>query len=355
VLTMKDIAAHVGVSVSTVSLVLNDRDAGRVRADIAERVRRAADEMGYVPNLLARGLKTRQTSTIGLVSDRVASIPFASQMLAGAQVASAEDGYLLLLIDTAGNQELESPAVKALLQRNIEGLIVAAEFHRDVDLPLVPESVPVVILDGRPSDVDARVDWVVPDEVGGAFAATSYLIRAGHKRIAFCNVSNSVFVARALRQRGYETALGEAGVTLDPSLIVEADEPSASAGRVSALKLLQRPDRPTAVFCFSDQIAFGFYQAAHHLGLEIPRDVSIVGFDNRQFVADSLFPGLSTIQLPHREMGAWAAKQIIARSRGTTDPAPAHRLMPCPVVERASVAPPATHARGRVEGLAASS
>ncbi|WP_253182739.1 LacI family DNA-binding transcriptional regulator [Arthrobacter sp. SW1] len=119
--TLRDIANEVGVSVSAVSLVLNDRGEGRVNANVAERIRAVADELGYVPNLLARGLKTKQSLTIGLLSDRVASIPFAGPMLAGAQTAAAEHDYLLMLIDTAGDPGLEVPAVKALLQRNISG------------------------------------------------------------------------------------------------------------------------------------------------------------------------------------------------------------------------------------------
>lgn len=94
------------------------------------------------------------------------------------------------------------------------------------------------------------------------------------------------------------------------------------------------------MFCFSDQIALGFYQVAQQVGLCIPDDLSVVGFDNQQFIADSLLPGLSSIQLPHRAMGVWAAKQAIARSRDSSDSAPAHRLMPCPLIERSSVAPP---------------
>jgi LacI family transcriptional regulator len=338
--TLKDIATHVGVSVSTVSLVLNDRDGGRVRADIAAQIRAVADEMGYVPNLLARGLKTRQSHTIGMLSDQVASVPFAGQMLAGAQLAAAAEEYLLILIDTAGHQELDSPAVKTLLQRNIEGMIIAADFHRDVELPLVPATTPIVVLDGRPRDHDSIADWVVPDETGGAYTATQRLIEAGHRRIAFCNVSSPRFVARSLRRAGYQDALAAAGIPVDPGLVIEAAEPSASAGREPALRLLQSDNPPTAVFCFSDQIAFGFYQIAHRLGLEIPRDLSIVGFDNHQFIADSLLPGLTTIQLPHRDMGTWAAQQVIARIRGTAEPGQVQRLMPCPIVERDSVAPP---------------
>lgn len=209
--TLRDIAEQVGVSVSAVSLVLNDRGRGRVRPDLAERIRVVAAELGYVPNLLARGLKTRQSLTIGLVSDGVASIPFAVQMLAGAQLAAAEQDYLLMLIDTAGHPEVEGPATRALLQRNIEALIVASEFHRDVELPLVPNSLPIVVLDGRPKDLNAGADSVVPDEVGGAQAATERLLAAGHRRIGFCNVADSMFVARELRRTGYEKALRRAG------------------------------------------------------------------------------------------------------------------------------------------------
>ena len=338
--TLKDIAAHVGVSASAVSLVLNDRDSGRVRPDVAAQIRQVALEMGYVPNLLAKGLKTSQSHTIGLVSDEVASVPFAGQMLAGAQLAASKEDYLVILIDTAGHNELYAAAVRTLLQRNVEGLIIAAEFHREVDLPLIPGATPMVVLDGRPADPQAWADWVVPDETAGALAATRHLALAGHRRIALCNVSSTQFVARDLRRAGYEAALKEAGIAVDRSLIVEAADPSIAAGRDAAHRLLGLADRPTAVFCFSDQIAFGFYQVAQQLGLQIPGDLSVVGFDNQQFVADGLLPGLTTVQLPHHEMGTWAARQALARIHGTAGPEPAHRLMPCPLVERESVGPP---------------
>lgn len=340
-LTQKDIAVHTGVSISTVSLVLSDRDRGRVNPQVAERIRQVASELGYVPNLLARGLKTSHTHTIGLLSDGVASIPFAGQMLAGAQIAAWEEGFLLMLIDTAGQPELEGPAIKSLLQRNVEGLILAAEFHREVTLPLVPSTIPTVVLDGIPTQTDRLADSVIPDESGGAYAATAHLIQAGHTRIAFCNVSAVEFVAAPLRRAGFERALTDAGIAIDPALIVTASQPSARASFDVARELLTRPNRPSAVFCFSDQIAHAFYQVAHQLGLSIPRDLSIVGFDNQQFVADGLLPGLTTIQLPHSEMGKWAAKQAIARVRGDhKDAPPVHRVMPCPLVERGSVGSP---------------
>ncbi|TCK60145.1 LacI family DNA-binding transcriptional regulator [Curtobacterium sp. PhB136] len=342
-LTMKDIAAQVGVSVSSVSLVLNDRDAGRVNRDVAQRIRELADAFGYVPNQLARSLKSKQTQTIGLVSDRVATVPFSSAMLAGAQEAAWRRGYVLMLVDTGGNEELQTPAVQSLLQRNVDGLIVAATFHREVTMPDVPTSTPVVLLDGRPETDEASADFVVPDEERGAYDAVTHLVEAGHRRIGFCSVS-AYPIADALRSRGYRRALADAGLPVDPALVVTAEDAATRCAIAPAQRLLDRPTaaRPTAVFCFGDQIAMGFYQVARSLGLAIPTDLSIVGFDNQEFVAEALEPGLTTMQLPHRAMGDWAVERILARIDGSVprSVAPAGMRMHCPLVIRGSVAPP---------------
>jgi LacI family transcriptional regulator len=338
---MRDIAEHLGVSVSTVSLVLSDRDTGRVKPETASQVRRVAADMGYVPNQLARSLKTRQSHTIGVVADEVATVPFGSHMLAGAQQAARAAGYLLLLIDVAGDHEMQGPAVHSLLQRNVEAMIFATDHHRRIELPLVPSSVPVVVLDGRPTGAHLEADFVVPDEAGGARAATEHLLEAGHRRIGFCTVEDRFPIAAELRRAGYEGALRDAGIEPDPQLVVAAPDVDTASSREPARRLLSRADRPTAVFCFGDRIAMGFYEIAAELGLRVPTDLSIVGFDNQQYVAEALAPGLTTAQLPHSEMGAWAATRALARVGGELPGAPVEgRLMPCPLVLRDSVAPP---------------
>lgn len=339
--TMKNIAEHVGVSVSAVSLVLSGRSAGRVNPAVADRIRATADEFGYVPNLLARSLKTKLTRTIGLVADRVATVPFSGHMLAGAQEVAWESGFMLMLIDTDGNEDVRSPAVKALLQRNVEALIVATNFHRTVSVPHVPDTTPVVLLDGEPEEeLGGRIDFVVPDEEPGAYAATRILLDAGHRRIGFCNVAAYPF-ATGMRASGYERALREEGIVRDPTLVVVADKESTGHAFAPAYRLLDRPDRPTAVFCFNDQAAMGFYHVARRLGLSIPRDLSLVGFDNQEFVADALDPGLTTVQLPHREMGRWAMRRVVDRLAGLVrDDDPRGHLMPCPLIVRGSVGSP---------------
>lgn len=340
-LTMKDIASHVGVSVSSVSLVLSGRGEGRVNAGVAKRIQDVADELGYVPNQLARSLKTKQSRTIGVVSDQVATVPFSGHMLAGAQQAAWESGFMLMLIDTYGNDEVQTPAVQSLLQRNIEGLIIATNFHKVVDLPLVPPTMPVVVLDGRPrDDSHPTVDYVVPDEELGAYTSTRMLVDAGHTRIGFCDVA-AYPIASRLRAEGYRRALEEAGIEVDTTLTVVAEDAATRYALEPARQLLDRKDRPTAIFCFSDQTAMGFYTVARRLGLSIPGDLSLAGFDNQEFVAEALDPGLSTVQLPHREMGEWAVRRLVGRLDGTLDGAQLEgRLMPCEPVTRQSIGPP---------------
>lgn len=338
-ITLKDLAAAVGVSASAVSLVLNDRHEGRVNASTAARIRATAAEMGYIPNVLARGLRTKRTHTIGLLSDGVASVPFAGRMLEGVQESAWDAGYLAMLIDTANRSELVAQSTKSLLQRDIEALIVAAEYHRVVELPPVPPTIPVVVLDGIPGD-GAAADSVVPDETGGARGAVLALLDAGHRRVGFCTVAGDRFVASELRYRGYEAALRERGIDVDPALIVSVPDPSTARAYEPLRALLSAEHRPTALFCFSDQIAFAAFQVCIDLGIRIPEELSIIGFDDQEFIAEALRPGLTTVRLPHRAMGAWAARRAIDRIHGDVTGPPESVLLPCPLIERSSVAPP---------------
>jgi LacI family transcriptional regulator len=322
-----------------VSLVLNDRHHGRVNAKTAERIRAAAAEMGYIPNQLARGLKTKRTHTIGVLSDRVASVPFAGRMLEGVQTVAWQAGYLAMIIDTTDRPELVDQASRSLLQRDIDAMIVAADFHRSVEVPSVPPTIPLVVLDGVPSE-NGRADGVVPDEVAGAHAAATHLLEFGHRRIAFCNIGGDQYIASRLRYEGFARALADHGVDLDRRLVLTLEDPATSTAYLPLRGLLSSPDRPTALFCFSDQIAFAAYQAAGDLGLRIPEDLSVVGFDDQRFIADALRPALTTVRLPHYEMGAWAANRVINRMQEEALSPLVVEKISCPLVVRASVGPP---------------
>lgn len=335
--TLRDVAVAARVSVSTVSLVLNGRDGGRVKPALSRRVRKAAEDLGYAPNLLARGLRTSQTQTIGLISDQVASTPFAGRMLAGAQNAAWESGRLLLLVDCGGDTDIEQAAVQALVQRNVDALIYASMYHRVIELPDIPAGLPLVVMDARPVDEHADVAWVVPDEAGGARAAVTALIDAGHTRIGYCTHDADVPAVRE-RLRSYQATLAGVGITFDPGLVSRVDGSNAADGRVAAARLLALAEPPTALFCYNDRMAMGAYRAARESGLRIPEDLSIVGFDDHEHVADGLAPGLTTVALPHYDMGVWAVRQVLARIGG--EEGSRHERLPCPLVVRESVAAP---------------
>ena len=347
--TIKDVAERSGVSITTVSHVLNDLPGKRVSPATRARVRRAADELLYRPNRLAKGLRTQRNQMIGFLSDRVSTTPYAGRMILGAQDAAAAAGSLLALLSSGGDPELEEREVQALLEREVDGIVYALFYHRIVTPPASLRDVPLVLLDARTPD--GTISSVVPDEVGGSRGGVEELLAVGHRRVGFVNDCDDI-PARSLRLAGYRQALEVYGVPFDDRLVIERTA-NASGGYSGAIELLSRPDRPTGIFCFNDRTAMGVYQAANALGLVIPDDLSVVGFDDQEMISDSLLPGLTTVALPHYEMGRWAVRTLLEQIESEPPYPPANALMSCPVVRRGSVAaPPAVHTpRIRTDGF----
>lgn len=333
--TIKDVAQRSGVSTTTVSHVLNDVPGKRISEQTRSRVLQAAAELLYRPNKLAQGLRTHRTHLIGFLSDQVSTTPFAGRMILGAQDAAAEAGSLLVLLNSGGDPEIEEREVEALLERQVDGIVYAVFYHRVVTPPAGLRRGPAVLLDARSAEGD--FSSVIPDEVGGSRAGVEELLAAGHRRIGFLNHEDDI-PARALRLAGYRQALEVYGVPFDESLVLERCS-TALGGFDGAQTLLDRPDAPSALFCATDRMAMGAYQAAQERSLSIPGDVSIVGFDDQELVADSLRPGLTTVALPHYQMGQWAVRRLLEHIANPLSE-PTHALIPCPLVRRSSVGPP---------------
>lgn len=340
---IKDVARAAGVSVATVSLALNDTDA-RIPAATRERVRTTAREIGYTPNTLARSLRRGRTHTIGLISDQIATTPFAVRMIEATQDVAREHGHLLFLVNTGSDPEVEREAIDGLLNHQVDGLVYACMWHQVVQAPAgLPAG--TVFLDARPEG--GGFPAVVPDDHGGAVAAVQELIDAGHRRIAYLDAGEDPLpIASSLRLAGYRSALEAAGLPLDPALHVRGAT-TALGGRAAADALLELPPdrRPTAVFCFNDRMAMGVYAAARHHGLDIPQDLSVVGYDDQQLIAAELDPPLTTVALPHYEMGRWAMEVLLGQQSAAEGDGVTH--MPCPLIRRASVHPPPAEHRQR--------
>lgn len=333
-ITLRDVAEVSGFSITTVSHVLNKVPGKRIHRETAERVQQVASDLGYRPNRLAQSLRRQRSNTIGFISDQIATSPHAGKKILGAQQAAAEHESLLLLMNTENDNDLADREIRALIDRQVDGIVYAAEHHTVLTPPAVLRTVPHVLLDARTED--GGFSWVVPDEIGGVRAALSELTDFGHRRIGFVQ-SALPMPATELRLAGYREFMeGLAG--FDPKLVA-ADDTTGPGGYRAARTLLELSEelRPTALFCFNDRMAMGAYQAVADLGLQVGHEISIVGFDDQELISANLRPGLTTVALPHAEMGRWAVETLMdSIERGETEQ-PQTALMACPLVRRASV------------------
>ncbi|PAU67817.1 LacI family DNA-binding transcriptional regulator [Bifidobacterium criceti] len=303
--TMKQIAQRVGVSVSTVSLVLNDRDGGRVKPHIAQRVRDAAEEMGYQPNALARSLRTNRTHIVGFISVEVATTPYAGRIIQGAQDALSELGYLLITVNGDDDKAVEGE-IRALKRYGVDGFLYSAMSNRVVDVPESLCSFPLVLVDA--TDAENRFPSVEPDEFRIGYDATTRLIEAGCGHIAYIGCLQPM-IAQTGRAEGYRQALADHGMRFDERLQCDVLNNGTALRAVEELYDAQRPD---GFFCFNDARAWYVYETAARRGLTVGRDMSVVGVDNHRVFAETFSPQLTTIELPHYEMGYWAANRLVA-------------------------------------------
>lgn len=331
VVTIADVAARAGVSTATVSYVINDKPSKNLLPETRERVLAAARELGYRPSTAARSIRTQQTNLIGFITDEIATTPYAGAVIKGAQDVAREHDKLLLLISTDGDTATEHAAVETLLEHRVEGILFATMYHRPVVPPSGLRDTKAVLLDCF--STDRTFASVVPDEVDGGLRATQVLLNKGHRRIGFLNVSEDIPAASG-RLAGYLQALQVAGLAFDPTLVRYGVGGRTLSAYAIALEWLQEPDRPTALFCFNDRMALGVYDAARQLGLSIPRDLALIGFDNQRDLADVLHPGLSSMTLPHYEMGTWAVRYLLGETEDAGQPV--QKLINCPFVERGS-------------------
>jgi len=338
---IKDVAAAAGVSVTTVSHVLNDVAYARVKPGTRERVQEAAQKLGYGPNRLARALRTQRSGMIGFISEEIATTPHAGRIILGAEETARARGYRIMIINSTstGTAESKEEQVADLRDRQVDGILYATMYHRQLRVPESLTGLPAVLVDSE--DVSRTVASVVPDEASGARSAVQTLIDAGHTRIGMLNNTDDVPATRS-RLQAYRETLADSGLRFREDLVA-SELSEVAGGYTAALRVLTADPRPSAVFCYNDRMAMGAYRAAAELGLRIPEDISFVGFDNQQLIAENLSPALTTVALPHYEMGAWATERLIDAIEGVADlqPLTAHpTVLPCPVVLRDSVASP---------------
>lgn len=304
--TMRDIADKAGVSRTTVSLVLNERES-RVSPDMQRLIREIATDLGFRPSHVALQLRTQRSGMIGFVGDRVASGPFAGGLIAGAQSAAARHAFALMVMNTGAVGYLGKSEIQALEDRDADGIVFATEMTRHVGLPDELPSAPIVLLNCF-SD-SAPVGQIVPDDRRGGRRAAEMALEAGHRRIALLTAEAGSFPADE-RLGGYKEALVSAGIPFDPNIVRFGDW-TAGTGYTLTQEMLGLRTPPTAVLCGNDRMALGAFEAIRDLNLRIPDDVSVIGYDDQQEIAAFTHPPLTTIHLPYQRMGELAIQALV--------------------------------------------
>lgn len=330
--TIKHVAARAGVSFTTVSHVVNGTRP--VSDQVRSKVEAAIAELGYVPSGVARSLRVRATGTLGLLLPN-ASNPYFAELARGIEDHAERNGYSVILCNSDDDIDKQLRYLRVLLERRIDGLIVAtvasdAAFAE----ALANLRVPLVLVDRSLDGVDA--DQLRVDHEQGAYLATRHLLELGHRRIVCIGGPASTQVAQ-LRAAGYQRALAEAGI--EAQAVVDCPFTSP-AGHAAAQTLLSAELRPTAIFAGNDMIALGVLRAAAERGLQVPQQLSVVGFDDIE-VSRYLHPALTTVGQCIGQLGEQVAARLLERIRTPALAVSQQLIEPILVLRESSAAPDA--------------
>lgn len=332
----------------------------RISADVEARVLQAVRDTGYRPNRVSRSLRTGTTDTIGFVSDTVSTTPFAGHLIWGALDAARERGHLLFIAETEGDLELEHQLIEAMHDRQVDGIVLASMYTRKITPPKTLLEGHAVLLNALPAG-RSTITSVIPDEAGAGRVATQALLNAGHHD-GICligagpgdTLAPKGSIAAVERLQGILATLREAGVPVSDAVGCSDWQPDQ--GFEATRQLLKRSPRPSALICFNDRLALGAYQALADARLDVPADVSVVSFDD-EFFASWIRPQLTTVALPHYELGR-AAVRLLLDQVSADRPEPRIHRIPMQLRERSSIrrlhgahqAPPAHDLTGQGAG-----
>lgn len=320
--TIYDVAKAAGVSPKTVSRVLNN-DAP-VGAETRLAVDTAIAALGYVPSNAARMMRSNKSGLVGMITGAISTsqeptLPAGLPdlfIVQGIQQAIAHTGMTLMIADTGGHLERVAPLVQTFLRHRVEGLIYVAEYHQHVALPRIPEDTPLVLVNCFD---DLGTPAILPDDRRGQRDLVTRLIAAGHHRIGYLTLRQDM-PAGHLRRAGYQDALTSANIGYDPE-VVQACDLQGHPSEVQLLwdaidRMLQLPNPPTVFCCGNDKMALRVYGILRSRGVKVPDEISVAGYDNYRVIAETLYPPLTTVDLPYAAMGVRGAQRLLAMISG---------------------------------------
>ena len=328
--TIKDVAKHANVSIATVSRVLNGQS-GYSKAT-EEKVLHAIKELQYQPNAIARGLISKKSNTVGILFPEVSS-QFSSKILRGVEEAVHRLGSSVIVCNTASHGQRTMKYLQLLSEKRVDGILfvsesITEEYYKTLD----SMKIPVVLISTE--SYQYPYPFVKVDDKHAAFTATDYLVKMGHSKIGMLSGNRDDLIAGQPRIDGYKQVLAQRGLPINENRIIDSQGFSFKDGFTGLPKLLERSPDVTAVFAASDALALGAISAAYKLGVKIPEQLSIIGYDNLP-IAEMAIPPLTTVAQPLEEMGMVAAEMLFSMmDQGKRVES---RIMPHSVIERESV------------------
>jgi LacI family transcriptional regulator len=334
--TLRDVAVAAAVHVGTASRALNPGTRSRVSRSTADRVLKAAKELGYRPNPMARSLRTARTNTVGLVIPDLTN-PLVPPMVRGIADVLAPAGYDAWIVDTDNDADRERALIESLVAKQVDGLIVATATLEHAGLAaLAAQRMPIVLANRVLAA--GQISSVTADNVAGSALAVDHLVKLGHTRIAHVTGPQETSTG-LLRRRGYSHAMREHGLAEDPRLLAGCAAWTEAEGARAFGALLDSGVDLSAVVAGHDRVALGCYDALAARGLSCPADVSVVGFNDMPFM-DKMQPPLTTLRVAHAEIGAEAAR-LLLNAFEEPDRPPRNVMLTPTLVVRSSTAPPA--------------
>jgi LacI family transcriptional regulator len=341
--TMKQVAEAAGVHFSTVSRVLNPATRDMVTREVVARVLEVADRLGYRANTLASSLRTRRSRVIGVVVPDIASLLF-PPILEGIESTLLEQGYMTIVSNTANDPERHRSVLAGMIERQVDGLILATATLNGSTVEAWVESRAPVVLINR-TDETGRLPSVINDDLRGIGLAVAHVAALGHDRVGHIAGPQGLSTG-AMRYRGFQVAVSELGLPRGEEFIALAESFSRPAGRKACHDLLDRDLGVTALVAANDLLALGCYDALSERGLACPADISVTGYNDAPFV-DMVMPPLTTVRIRQREMGVEAARLLLERMAQPQGTAIDILLRPTLVERRSTDAPPgAARTRG---------
>jgi LacI family transcriptional regulator len=333
--TIREVARLAQVHPGTVSRALNEQTRALVNQETAERVLRAAEQLGYQPNPIARGLKTSRSYTVGVLIPDLTN-PLFPPIMRGIEDRLGDAGYTLLIVNTDNDADRERSQMAAMRARQVDGFIAAtARLDRELLAEAAAGGAPLVLVNR--SLEDGSVPAVTVDDRHGTALAVDHIVGLGHRVIGHVAGPQNVSTGHR-RYLGYLEAMARHDLPAPAAQATFADAFSEAAGARACLELMQRTDRVTAIVAANDRLAIGCYDALDQLELRCPQDVSIVGFNDMPFV-DRLRPSLTTVRVPQREIGSVAA-DLLLRQLGDQEGRVEEVLLEPTLIVRESTAPP---------------